>query len=277
MARLLKCAMWIVVLLLGQALLSEADVSQPPSGTWGPTGGTMTEARTGASAALLPDGGGFFMSTTPMHVARAGHACVALQDGRVLVAGGASTGGDDTKTAETYDPVTGDWSVVGEMAQARLGATATLLKDGRVLVAGGHATLGIFDPAANAFTGAGNLSSPRKGHAAALLPDGRVLIVGGTSGPIALASSDIYDPSTGSVTPGPPLSTARVGLSATALLDGRVLAAGGNDGTVDLASAEVYDPATGAFSPTAGGLVTARRDHLAFLLPLNNNVLIVGG
>ena len=56
MAGIPKCAMWIIALVLGQVLLSEADVSQPPSGAWGPTGGAMTEARTGASAALLPDG-----------------------------------------------------------------------------------------------------------------------------------------------------------------------------------------------------------------------------
>src|SRR5207247_1168756 len=49
-------------------------------------------------------------------------------------------------------------------------------------------------------------------------------------------------------------------------------------GSSDLASAEVYDSAAGTFSPTArNGLTTARRDHLAFLLPHNNAVLIVGG
>jgi hypothetical protein len=39
LARVPKCAAWIVALLLGPALLSKADVSQPPSGAWGPTGG----------------------------------------------------------------------------------------------------------------------------------------------------------------------------------------------------------------------------------------------
>src|SRR5438093_2378472 len=305
MTRLPKCAVGMAALLLGQALLSKADISQPRSGTWAATGGPMTEARTGASAALLPDGrvliaggtgadgplataelydsSGFFTATTPMQQARASHACAALQDGRVLVAGGVSTGGVATSSAEVYDPATAAWSLVGDMAQARSAATATLLKDGRVLIAGGHTSLGvspsleIFDPASNVFTAAGRLSSPRKGHAAALLPDGRVLIAGGTSGPVALTSTEIYDPSTGVVSPGPSLSTARVGLSATALLDGKVLVAGGNNGTAGLDSAEVYDPAVGTFSPTAGRLATARRDHLALLLPLNNNVLIVGG
>jgi hypothetical protein len=98
MTRLPKCSMWIVALLLGQALLSKADVSQPPSGTWEPTGGAMTEARTAASAALLPDGsvltagncelydrGGFFTSTTPMHVARAQHASATVNEGHMTI------------------------------------------------------------------------------------------------------------------------------------------------------------------------------------------------
>src|SRR5207244_5484287 len=57
----------------------------------------------------------------------------------------------------------------------------------------------------------------------------------------------------------------------------KVLVAGGNDGNADLASAELYDPIANAFSVTVGTIATARRDHLAFLLPHNNNVLIVGG
>ena len=194
MARLPKCAVGMAALLLGQALLSKADISQPRSGTWAATGGPMTEARTGASAALLPDGrvliaggtgadgplataelydsSGFFTATTPMQQARASHACAALQDGRVLVAGGVSTGGVATSSAEVYDPATAAWSLVGDMAQARSAATATLLQDGRVLVAGGHTSLGvspsleIFDPATNLFTAVGRLSPPRKGHAA---------------------------------------------------------------------------------------------------------------
>src|SRR5207245_6405732 len=214
MRRIPRVTVWSVALLFGQGLLSKPDVSQPPSGAWGPTG-HMAEIRSGASAALLSDGhvlvtggagadgplataelydsGGFFVATTPMHVARSRHASVVVQDGRVLVAGGASISGQVIKAAEIYDPATTEWSIVGDMAQARSGHTATRLKDGRVLVAGGQtaagatAALELFDPATNAFTRAGALSSPRGGHAAALLPDGRVLISGGSSVLAALA------------------------------------------------------------------------------------------
>src|SRR5207247_4614037 len=92
------------------------------------------------------------------------------------------------------------------------------------------------------------------------------------------ASSDIFDPASGAASSVPSLLSFRTGLSATTLLNGNVLIAGGNDGSSDLASAEIYDSAAGTFSPTAiNGLTTARRDHLAFLLPHNNAVLIVGG
>src|SRR6185436_1563095 len=68
------------------------------------------------------------------------------------------------------------------------------------------------------------------------------------------------------------------GLSATTLMDGNVLIAGGsNNGTADLATAEVFNSTTGVVSTLGSSLLTARRDHSAFLLPNNNHVLIVGG
>jgi hypothetical protein len=73
------------------------------------------------------------------------------------------------------------------------------------------------------------------------------------------------------------MAEARTGLTATTLLDGKVLVAGGANATGELRSAEVFDPATGSFTPTDNTLTAARRNHLAFLLPHNNQVLIVGG
>ena len=70
---------------------------------------------------------------------------------------------------------------------------------------------------------------------------------------------------------------ARAGHSATTLLDGQVLVAGGASDTSELASAEVFDPTSNTFSAAGGSLAIARQHHLAFLLPHNNSVLIVGG
>ena len=296
-----------VLVLKGSALLV-------PSGTWVPTA-NLNDARANSSAALLSDGrilitggdgasgplttaellntDGSVSAAAPMNVARSGHISAVLQNGRVLVAGGTIAGGGATNAAEIYDPVADTWtSLAGGMMEARSGATASLLQDHRVFIAGGDNagvasyTAEIFDPRSGNFSFAGTLSSPRAQHAMGLLADGRVLIIGGTNGTNPLASTDIFDPAAGSVAPGPSLAAPRSGHSATTLLDGRVLVAGCNnivtnaDGSTtatDLASAEIFDPSAGTFSLATSTLATRRHGHLAFLLPHNNNVLIVGG
>ena len=266
----------------------------------------MREARSGACSALLPDGrvlitgganekdaqssaeifgtSGAFSGVAPMLAARKGHACVALPDGRVLVAGGRTSGGGVTNSAELYDPASGSWNFAASMLEARAGATASSLPGGRVLFAGGEtsggaptASLEVYDAVADTFVSVSRvLSSPRKDHAAAVLYDGRVLIAGGSDGVVALDSVDLYDPVAGTVAQAAKLSTPRAGLSATRLLDGKVFLAGGNNGEADLASTEIFDPAKGTVSPAAS-MSVARRNHRAFRIPENNQVLIVGG
>ena len=76
----------------------------------------------------------------PLPEPRAGHAAVALADGRVLVTGGTSFSDlDDARgTAFVFDPETDQWSTLSHrMAAARVGHTAALLPSGRVLIVGG--------------------------------------------------------------------------------------------------------------------------------------------
>jgi Bacterial Ig-like domain (group 3)/MBG domain (YGX type)/Kelch motif len=303
MQRAIKFILCLLGLVLCVGLLLKGSIALVPSGTWAPSG-TMSEARSGASAVLLQDSrvlvtggegasgtlvsaelfdsGGSFFGAAPMYVPRSKHASIVLQDGRVLVVGGSTNGGGATNAAEIYDPMNDSWTNLSGMTEARFGHTASLLKDGRVLIAGGESsstvsnTIELFNPDTNTFSFAGVLSSQRKAHAAAVLSDGRVLMAGGSDGSNVLASVDIYDPTDGTISMGPFLSTPRIGLSATTLLDGKVFVAGGNNGSTELATAELYDPASGA-SPLPGGLAVARSDHLAVLLPNNNSVLIVGG
>jgi N-acetylneuraminic acid mutarotase len=240
-------------------IFSSAEIYNPASGTWAPTG-SMT------------------------HV-RSGHTATLLNDGRVLVAGGSD--GLPLASAEIYDPASDTWAATGSLSIARAGHTATLLGDGRVLVVGGvanssatstQASAEIFNPASGTWAPTGSMATKRSSHTATGLADGLVLVTGGltpvdTNGNIALtASTEIYNPATGSWTPTGSLTTARYRHTMTLLSDGRVLVAGGgNSGQ----SAEIYAPASGTWAPT-GSLTTFRSLHTATLLS-DGRVLAAGG
>jgi len=75
--------------------------------------------------------------TGTLVTARDAHTATLLRNGQVLVAGGIEATGFTSKSAELYDPATGQWTATGSMATARSSHTATLLHNGQVLVAGG--------------------------------------------------------------------------------------------------------------------------------------------
>jgi len=269
--------------------LASAELYDPKTGTFGPTG-SMSTLRESHTATLLPDGRvlivggldrvdhavataeiydpktGTFSPTGPMHVARAFHTATLLPDGRVLVVGGNagtwSYDGPFLASAEIYDPKTGKFGPTGSMATPRGWHTATRLADGRVLVAGGEnartdlTTAEIYNPKTGRFSPTGSTTVGRVYHAAAPLSDGRVLVAGGGSdysGGKFLASAELYDPKAGTWTATGSMANRRNFLTATLLADGRVLVAGGYGDVAPLASAEIYDPKTGTFSPTSPG------------------------
>ncbi|MGN6406297.1 fibronectin type III domain-containing protein [Sinomonas sp.] len=79
----------------------------------------------------------------PMNYPRVYHTLTTLADGRVLAVGGEPTSDQTQVTsgvlpAEIWDPATGAWSVIGQIAAARnYHSTAVLQPDGTVLIAGG--------------------------------------------------------------------------------------------------------------------------------------------
>jgi large repetitive protein len=227
--------------------------------------------------------------TTP----RADQSAAALQNGRVLIAGGTTTGnvGGVTSSAEIYDPNTQSFTATGSMTVARQGATVTLLNDGRVLLAGGVQNVGfraelssaeLYDPVAGTFAATGSMQTPREGHTATLLRDGRVLVAGGSdNGVHTLDSAEIYDPRSGAWHFAGHMTVPRVAHVAVLLGSGQVLIAGGGRGDMPggyivYQSAETYSPELKQFSRVPAPMKNDRVGAAALLLN-DGRALIVGG
>ena len=73
-----------------------------------------------------------FTAVSTMATARLLHTATLLQDGRVLIAGGADASDALVSSAEIYDPVKQTFIPAGNMTAGRASHTATLLPDGRV-------------------------------------------------------------------------------------------------------------------------------------------------
>ena len=222
--------------------------------------------------------------TGSMSEPRAGHSATLLEDGKVLVVGGANT-----LNTETYDPLLKTWSLVGQTSAVRHGHTATLLSSGHVLVTGGYSgangvTSGveIYDPTTHSWTVRTSLNAARVGHSAALLTDGRLLVAGGSraSNIISncLRSAEIYDPNTNVWTNTGSMNVPRCNPIMAMLPDGKVLVSGGRDGSgvVNgyLSNAEIYDAATGLWQMT--GSMTDARSYMPTVL-LGNSPYAIGG
>ncbi|MDX2042059.1 MAG: putative Ig domain-containing protein [Acidobacteriota bacterium] len=186
----------------------------------------------------------------PMNVARFLHTATTLNDGRVLVVGGAQRDPlTPYNSAELYTPGSSSWTVATPMAAARYAHTATLLPSGKVLVVGGvnsTTTLNsveLYDPISGTWSTKAPIVVARHRHTATLLPSGKVLIAGGQNlAGVQTNSAELYDPAMEQWSDAGPMNSARGRHHIAALLScGRVLVAGGTTGNnVHLASAEIY-------------------------------------
>ncbi len=124
------------------------------------------------------------------------HAQVALDDSRILIAGG-QTGtvkplGDGLKataSCEIIDLKTGTSKAIDPLPRPLMEPTGHRLPDGRAIIIGGESAL-IFDPRTNKWARGIGLREDRMAHASTLLDDGRVVVVGGVN----CASIEVIDP-----------------------------------------------------------------------------------
>src|SRR5690606_17675085 len=140
-----------------------------------------------ASTEMYDDATGVWIRQGSMHQGRTGHRAVLLKNGKLLVVGGADSGGQPLASAEVFDPATGVWTRTGAMATARQEHSATLLNDGRVVVIGGTATASgsvalksceIYNPTTGAWSALTSMPKAWRQHSAVLQSD-RVLVIGG--------------------------------------------------------------------------------------------------
>ncbi len=292
--------------------LSSAELYDPSTGTFTATG-KMTTPRGGHLAALLPDGRvliagggvssgsgslaspalasaelydpstGTFSSLPDMTTARFAAIATVLQNGKVLIVGGADTVGL-SNSAEIYDPSTGTFTATGNMT-TDWADTATLLPSGQVLITRGNpegpppylSSADLYDPSTGTFSFAGYMNMNHTGPTATLLPNGQVLVAGGDigDGDGPTGAAELYDPVASAFAFAGSLIVGREQNTATLLPGGTVLMAGGHNNPVLAATAEIYDPVKETSSNEVG-MTGPRELHRATLLN-DGRVLITGG
>jgi N-acetylneuraminic acid mutarotase len=311
------------VLVVGGASNAASDLYNPTTNSW-TTVGPMSTPRNFQAGTLLANGsvlvaGGqdengntlasaeIYNPTTQtwtltgsMTTPRYLHSASLLANGDVLVAGGwpsTCCSGSETPLAssELWNPTTGTWTAIGNMANPHADQTATVLSSGNVLIAGGQnyaqgslleveesASTELYQYATGTWTSVGNMTVARDYAGSALLSDGAVLQAGGAASGCCsgLSSAEIFNPATLNWTATPSMTTGRNGPAASTIFNATaVLVSGGysccSSPTSTLSSAEYYDLATQAWHLT--GSLTQARSFFTSVALQDGTVLAVGG
>lgn len=214
-----------------------------------------------------------------------------LNDGQVLVAGGA-TSGLTGRPVELIDPRTGRITVVGQLSVPRLDAASVVLADGRALVCGGHTageggsfgisrSCDLWDPATSTMRRLDTtMVTARAGHRMTRLRDGRVLVSGGYSADTPYRYAELLDPQTLRFTAiNAPVTQPLAQQVAVLHTDGSVLLIGGEraPGLEAVPRAEVwrFDPGSNTFS--ARPPLARARTLAAGVALRDGRVLLFGG
>jgi hypothetical protein len=236
--------------------LQSAELFNPESRTWRPTGSLLT----------------------PRHA----HSAILLSSGKVLITGGLDEKDTVLSTAELYDPMKRAWRETRAMNTPRRAPLVVQLPSGQVLVAGGRDGEGtplssaeLYDPERDEWTETKPMNAPRASSTAVLLPTGQVLVAGGTDERQILKSSEVYDPKKGQWIPVDDLDTARKSHAALLLPTGNVLVVGGANDSDPLHDVEVFDVSQGEWQ-VKSRLITPSKDSVTVLLPTGQALVIAG-
>jgi galactose oxidase-like protein len=224
---------------------------------------------------------------------RSSHTATLLNDGTVLITGGASGPfpiftTNALPSAEIFIPSPRSFTQLSAtMTTPRVAHAAALLQNGTVLIAGGQddtliglSSAEIYDSVAKTFTAtAASMDVARSQHTATALVDGTVLLVGGATAAADLVQLDLFDPTPGAFVPTGSMTEPRQFHTATMVQDGtaRIFVAGGQNAVFGpLNSTEFYD---GAGFDAGPALNVARSLHTAtsFVNGSAKQILIAGG
>jgi hypothetical protein len=252
-------------------------------------GGTVHDMTSGserflalASTELFDPKTGQWTPGPQMKDARHWHSATLLDDGRVLVAGGARENKSYLASAELYEPESNAWSPAAPMAVPRCLHRAVKLSDGSVLITGGRDARALssverFEPASGEWSKGPELADPRQFHGAVALNDGRALVIGGAANSGLTNLCELWKPGEEKWSLAEhSLSMAHQAFAAVVLKNGDVLVTGGEPyDAVDSGAAQRFLPGEQRWC-LAGTMASGRKHHTATLLD-DGRVLVVGG
>lgn len=180
--------------------LASTEIYDPATGRWTYSGNLNVPREGAPEIVLLKNGkvllaGGYYRdafidkaeiydpatgkwTTSQMPYAWGGASMTVLNNGKVLVSGGAKgyTNPSITAQAMLYDPNTNTWTTTGSMHTARSGHNAALLTDGKVIVIGGGTkSTEVYDPATSQWTTSAETRYPSH-NGIAVLQNGDILV-----------------------------------------------------------------------------------------------------
>lgn len=304
--------------------LASTELYDPATNGWRP-GPPMTTARAGHTATALLDGRVLVVGGTapaadgssrfealasaevfdpkknawaavgPLAEARNGHTATRLDDGSVLVIGGARPVHVHLASVERFDPKANTFSPRRPLGQGRWLHEAVALKDGSVVVLGGRSnqaagdggaplpkpglavpTVERYDATNGVWHPVPEMTEPRQ--RTAVVSDGdRVIVFGGQTTTMSTNYVEWWEPGgEGWAQSKSHLSVPIAGHTATRLPSGDVLVAGGEPpSAVDTARVQRWEHTAQRWC-LSGQLKTARKAHTATLLK-DGSVLFAGG